>query len=374
MMSRLDIKADIQHRLDRAQIALNGSNPWDIQVHDPRFYQRVMADGSLGLGESYMDGWWDSQQLDEFFCRICRTGIDQQFERTRYSFWLWLHAVVLNLQSKKRSFIVGKEHYDLGNDLFERMLDRRMTYSCAYWKHAGNLDDAQEAKLDLICKKIGLQPKMKVLDIGCGWGSFAKFAAEHYQAHVTGITVSKEQLELAQRLCQGLPVDLHLLDYRDVSGKFDRIVSVGQMEHVGYKNYGDYFRIVHQCLEDDGLFLLHTIGNNRSYSYGDPWIQKYIFPNGMLPSIKQLSAACEGLFIMEDWHNFGIYYDKTLMAWHRNFVTHWKEIESHYGDRFYRMWNYYLLSCAGTFRARAIQLWQIVFSKKGVIGGYTSIR
>ncbi len=373
-MSQLRIKEQVQHYLNRAGVRINGPNPWDIQVHDPRFFQRVMAEGSLGLGNSYMDKWWDAKQLDELFYRICRSGVDNE-HKIRWSLLSsWLQSFVLNMQSKKRSFIVGEKHYDLGNDLFERMLDKRMAYSCAYWKNASNLDEAQEAKLELICKKLNLQPGMKVLDIGCGWGSFSKYAAEKYQVSVTGITISKQQLQLAKQLCKGLPIEFLLIDYRDVTGNFDRIVSIGQMEHVGYKNYKNYCRIVHRCLNDDGLFLLHTIGKNLSTHFGDPWLEKHIFPNGMLPSIKQLGASFEGNFFMEDWHNFGIYYDKTLMAWHQNFVTHWQELQHNYNERFFRMWNYYLLSCAGAFRARKIQLWQIILSKKGVLNGYTSIR
>jgi cyclopropane-fatty-acyl-phospholipid synthase len=269
---------------------------------------------------------------------------------------------------------VGEKHYDIGNQLFIKMLDKRMAYSCGYWKHAHNLNEAQEAKMELICQKIGLKPGMKVLDIGCGWGSFAKYAAEKYAVEVVGITISKNQLELAQNLCQGLPITLRLQDYRNLNESFDRIVSIGQMEHVGYKNYKTYFDVVHKCLADDGIFLLHTIGSNKPVHKADPWFEKYIFPNGMLPAISQLSSAFENKFIMEDWHNFGIYYDKTLMAWYENFNTHWDEIKQDYDDRFYRMWKYYLLACAGAFRARSIQLWQIVFSKNGIPGGYHSIR
>jgi cyclopropane-fatty-acyl-phospholipid synthase len=341
-------------------------------VHDPRFFQRIVLEGSIGFGESYMDKWWDAEQLDELFYRICRAGVYYQSKWLLFS--RWLQTFILNMQSKRRSFIVGEKHYDLGNDLFEKMLDKRLTYSCAYWKNASNLDEAQEAKLELICKKLNLQPGMRVLDIGCGWGSFSKYAAENYKVHVTGITVSEQQLQLAEKLCQGLPVELLLKDYRDITGSFDRIVSVGQMEHVGHKNYDNYFSIAHRCLKDDGLFLLHTIGNNLSTRYGEPWMEKHIFPNGMIPSVKQLASSFEGLFSMEDWHNFGIYYDKTLMAWHQNFLSHWKDLKHNYDERFFRMWNYYLLSCAGGFRARKIQLWQIVLSKEGVLGGYHSIR
>ncbi|MGA9118384.1 MAG: cyclopropane fatty acyl phospholipid synthase, partial [Bacteroidota bacterium] len=279
-----------------------------------------------------------------------------------------------NFQSSSRAFIIGERHYDLGNELFVRMLDKRMNYSCAYWENADTLDAAQEKKLDLICRKLRLQPGMRVLDIGCGWGAFGKYAAEHYGVIVVGITVSKHQIDLGRVLCKGLPVTLQLMDYRTVQGTFERIVSVGMIEHVGYKNYRPYFEVAHKCLTDDGLFLLHTIGGNRSVSSIDPWTNKYIFPNGMLPSIAQLGKAMEGLFVMEDWHSFGQYYDRTLMAWYHNVTKAWEKLKDRYDYRFYRMWKYYLLSSAGSFRARRNQLWQIVLSKRGMAGGYQSIR
>jgi cyclopropane-fatty-acyl-phospholipid synthase len=254
------------------------------------------------------------------------------------------------------------------------MLDTRMVYSCGYWKNATTLDAAQEAKLDLICKKIGLKKGMRVLDIGCGWGSFAKFAAERFKVSVVGVTVSKEQVTLAREFCKDLPVEIRLQDYRKMKESFDRIVSVGMFEHVGYKNYRTFFQVAHRCLKDGGLFLLHTIGGNFSVKGTDPWINKYIFPNSMLPSVAQISAAIESRFILEDWHGFGTDYDKTLMTWMQNFNTHWAELKQQHSERFYRMWKYYLLSSAGSFRARRNQLWQIVLSKHGVPGGYTSIR
>jgi cyclopropane-fatty-acyl-phospholipid synthase len=250
------------------------------------------------------------------------------------------------------------------------MLDKRMVYTCGYWKDAKTLDEAQEAKLDLTCKKLNLKPGMKVLDIGCGWGSFAKYAAEKYKVKVVGITVSKEQAVLAKALCKGLPIEIRLQDYRDLNEKFDRIVSLGMFEHVGYKNYKTYMKVVHRCLKDDGLFLLHTIGGNKSVKSTDPWIDKYIFPNSMLPSIKQMGDAIEDYFVMEDWHNFSADYDKTLMAWYNNFENSWNKLKDDYDERFHRMWRYYLLACAGTFRARKSQLWQIVLSKDGIKEGY----
>lgn len=279
------------------------------------------------------------------------------------------------MQSKRRAFIIGEKHYDLGNDLFQNMLDKRMNYSCAYWKDADSLDKAQENKLELICRKIYLKPGMRVLDIGCGWGAFGKYAAEKYNAEVVGITVSKEQVELGNKLSKGLPVEIRLLDYRDLNDKFDRIVSVGMIEHVGHKNYRTYFEVANKCLTDEGLFLLHTIGNTESGRAIDLWTNRYIFPNGALPSLAQLGRAIENLFIMEDWHSFGPDYDRTLMAWYQNFYDSWDRIKDKYSDRFYRMWKYFLLSSAGSFRSRIRnQLWQIVLSKNGVPGGYVSIR
>jgi cyclopropane-fatty-acyl-phospholipid synthase len=363
-----------QQLLSLAGIKINGDHPWDIRVHNERYYQKVLSQITLGLGESYMDGWWDCDKLDEFFYRVIRAQIQNNIKKNWGLVYQLMLARLLNLQSRNRAFQIGERHYDLGNELFINMLDKRLVYSCAYWQDAQNLDVAQENKLGLICRKLGLQPGMKVLDIGCGWGSFGKYAAEKYRVKVVGITVSKEQVELARTLCAGLPVEIRLQDYRDVNEKFDRVVSVGMIEHVGYKNYRTYMEVVRRCLDDDGLFLLHTIGGNKSVKSVDPWINKYIFPNGMLPSIQQLSRSVEGLFVVEDWHNFSADYDKTLMAWFGNLEKNWDNLKTKYDERFHRMWNYYLLSCAGSFRARSNQLWQIVLSPKGVSGGYKSLR
>ena len=367
------LKDTTQELLSLADVRIGGGRPWDITVHDQKFYQRALSQGSLGLGESYMDSWWDCQRLDEFFFRVLRARLQSRVKKSPGLVYQVLLARITNRQSRKRVFEIGESHYDLGS-LFEHMLDERMVYSCAYWKEARTLDEAQENKLELICRKVGLQAGMKVLDIGCGWGSLARYAAEKHGAKVVGITVSKEQVEQGKRLCAGLPVEIRLQDYRDVSEKYDRVVSVGMFEHVGYKNYRTYMEVVHRCLKDDGLFLLHTIGGNKSVRSVDPWMNKYIFPNGMLPSVKQIGQAIEGLFVMEDWHNFSADYDRTLLEWHRNLEQHWDALKSRYDDRFHRMWTYYLLSCAGAFRARGNQLWQIVLSKDGVLGGYHSLR
>jgi len=358
--------------LELSGVKINGSNPWDIQIHNDEFYRRVITEGELGIGESYMDGWWDAEKVDELIYKILRAQLDEKIRR-KFSILVRLFTKrLLNLQTKRRAFIIGEKHYDLGNELFQNMLDKRMNYSCAYWKDAGSLDEAQENKLELICRKLYLKPGMRVLDIGCGWGAFGKYSAEKYNIEVVGITVSKEQVELGRKLCGGLPVEFRLIDYRDVNEKFDRIVSVGMIEHVGYKTF---FKVANKCLKDDGLFLLHTIGNIKSVKTHDLWTNKYIFPNGMLPSAAQLGKAIENLFVMEDWHNFGIDYDKTLMEWFNNFVTNWDKIKNKYSERLFRMWKYFLLSSAGSFRSRRRgQLWQIVLSKYGIPGGYQSVR
>ncbi|MDO8529940.1 MAG: cyclopropane fatty acyl phospholipid synthase [bacterium] len=367
-------KQQIEKYLAQAGLTINGPNSWDLQVHNEKLYGRVLKGGSLALGEAYMDGWWDVEQLDEFFYRLLSPELWHQFTLTWPIFFNFLRNTLLNLESPSRSFKVGQEHYDIGNDVYEAMLDKRLVYTCGYWKEARNLEEAQEAKLDLVARKIGLKENDSVLDIGCGWGSFLKFAAEKYGARGTGVTVSKNQVELGKKLCQGLPVDIKLEDYRKTAGEFDHIISLGMFEHVGAKNYRTYMQQASRLLKDDGLFLLHTIGVDAPMKFTDPWVEKYIFPNSILPAPSQIAKSIEGLFVIEDWHNFGADYDKTLMAWFENFDRAWPKLRAHYSERFYRMWKYYLLSFAGSFRGRNLQLWQIVLSKRGVKGGYKSVR
>jgi cyclopropane-fatty-acyl-phospholipid synthase len=351
--------------LDSAGIHVNGSDPWDIQVHDPRLYERVLRQANLGLGEAYMDGWWDCAAPDQFIDRVFRARLDVKVKGNWRIALHVLRARLMNLQATSRAFEIGKRHYDLGNDLYRAMLDKRLNYTCGYWKNASNLDDAQEAKLELVCRKIGIKEGMKILELGCGWGSFAKYAAEKYGARVLGVTVSKEQVALGMELCRDLPVELRLQDYREVEGKYDAVISIGIMEHVGYRNYRTYMKVTDRCLKEGGIAFVHTIGGNFSDTGMDAWIDRYIFPNSMLPSIAQLGAAMERLFVMEDWQNFGPDYDRTLMAWHANFEKAWDELSGRYDERFHRMWRYYLLSCAGGFRSRSNQLWQFVMTRHG---------
>jgi cyclopropane-fatty-acyl-phospholipid synthase len=364
----------LQELLSIADIQIDGPRPWDIQILNQRFFDRVLAGGSLALGESYMDGWWECEALDQFFDRVLSAGLDQKARRSLRVLCAGLKCQVANPQRVSRAFEIGQRHYDIGNDLFRIMLDSRMNYSCAYWEKAMTLETAQEAKLDLICRKLQIEPGLRLLDIGCGWGGLARYAAERHGACVRGITVSREQADFARRYCEGLPVDIALQDYRGLQDTFDRIVSVGMFEHVGVKNYRTYMQVVHGCLKPGGLFLLHTIAGNTSVHATEPWVSRYIFPNSMLPSARQITAAAEGLFVLEDWQSLGPHYDRTLMAWHANFVNGWERIKEAYGELFFRMWTYFLLAYAGSFRARSNQVWQIVFSRGGVRGGYRSIR
>lgn len=371
----------IRKLLEKSGIAINGPNPYDIHIKNAHFYARILKNPALNLGETYVEGWWDCARLDEFFFRLLRADLENIIAHDKRFLFSIIHAKcrsalnhLINFQTRARAPQVGRHHYDKGNALFQCMLDKRMNYSCAYWKNSATLNDAQEAKLELICRKLYLRPGMRVLDIGCGWGGFARYAAEKHEVEVVGVTISRQQADYAKEYCKGLPVDIRLQDYRDINERFDRVSSIGMFEHVGHKNYRDYMQTVQRCLADGDLFLLHTIGANDNAAVTNEWIKKYIFPNGELPSMRKISRSIEGLFVMEDWHNFGADYDKTLMAWHDNFNQHWDTLRKNYDERFRRLWNYYLLSCAGAFRARDIQLWQIVLAKGGVLNGYSSSR
>lgn len=368
-MSINSFRHRVENLLASADVTVGGERPWDLQVSHPLFFQRVLAQGSLGFGESYMDGWWQCRDLDQLLCRLVKASLDQQVG-TMVLYYDALRARLLNRQHRRRVHVVGERHYDIGNDLYRQMLDSRMIYSCAYWKDAQTLEQAQENKLRLSCSKLLLQEGQRVLDIGCGWGGTARFMAEHYGVEVVGVTISSAQAKEARERCVGLPVEIRLQDYRSVEGSFDRIVSIGMFEHVGPKNYRIYFQKVAELLKDDGLFLLHVIGGNSPSLSTDPWIERYIFPNGVIPSACQISNGFDGLFVLEDWHNFGADYDRTLMAWQDNFNRAWPELSQSYDERFRRMWLYYLNCAAACFRVRKNQLWQIVLSRRGIPGGW----
>ncbi len=375
------IKNDLVELLRSADIRVDGDRPWDIQVHNEGFYTRVVRELTVGLGESYMDGWWDCENLDQFFYHILSSHLDEKVKRNPSIIFSHVLGRLVNIQSKVRLKKGIAETYDKGIDLYMSFLDPYNQYTCGYFKDTDDLAKAQELKLDLICRKLSISRQDHVLDIGCGWGGFAKFASGRIGCKVTGISISRQQLEYARKFCSGHDVELLEMDYRDLMqeqfrSKFDKIVVVGMIEHIGYKNYRRLMKAISHCLKPEGLFLLHTIGSNVSTTSTETnlWLTKYIFPHGMTPSMKQISAASENIFIIEDVQNFGKYYDPTLMAWADNFEKNWESIKSLYDERFRRMWRYYLLSCAGAMRARHDQLWQVVFTKKGAEKMYHSVR
>jgi cyclopropane-fatty-acyl-phospholipid synthase len=357
-----------------ADVRVDGKRPFDITVNDDRLYKRLLSGGELGLGESYMDGWWDVERLDQLVERLVSAGVKEKVRISPSLVRTVALSVLMNRQTKVRARRNAAHHYNVGNDLYERMLGKRMMYSSAYWQNARTLDEAQEAKLDLICRKLQLKPGMKVLDIGCGWGGFAQFAAEKYGVNVTGITPASNQYEMAKERVRNPLIKFQLKDYREMSGTFDRIVSIGMLEHVGPKNFNEFFHRCTAMLKDDGIMLHHTIGNNRSVQSINPWTDRYIFPGGVIPSLAQVSKAAERRLVIEDVHNFGPDYDKTLMAWHENFVRNYPQIKEKYDDRFFRMWEFYLLTSAGMFRARRLQLYQIVMRKPVTSGSYQAVR
>lgn len=355
-------KRIISDLLSKADIQINGDRPEDIQIHNKNFYERVLQEGSLGLGESYMNGWWDCKNLDRFFTKILEAKLHEKVKKSIPALWEFAKSIFLNKQNSDRAHIVGEHHYDIGNDLYEAMLDRRMVYTTGFWENSDGLDEAQEHKLQRVCETLNIKKGQKILDIGCGWGSFAEYAAQNFDARIVGITVSEEQKKYAEERCRDLDVEIRLQDYRELNEPFDGIVSLGMFEHVGFKNYRTFMRVAHRCLKKEGRFILHTIGGSKSVHDTDPWIEKYIFPNSMVPSIRQIGLALEELFIMEEWVNHGPDYDKTLMAWYQNFANNWDNLKDDYSERFFRMWEYYLLASAGSFRARKNHQWEIILT------------
>jgi cyclopropane-fatty-acyl-phospholipid synthase len=368
----------IVRALASADIAVNGNRPWDVRIHNPRLFRRVLLSGTIGLGDAYVDGWWDCDALDQLFDRALRADLPSQLRLCPATLAAFLTQKLVNLQTLSRIVPRVRAHYDMDTDVFAATLDRRLLYTCGYWETAHDLDQAQEDKLELICRKLGLRPGMRLLDIGCGWGGLCRYAAERFGCSVVGITLSPVQAEYARNHCRGQDVEIRIQDYRRLTDRFDRITVVGMLEHVGQKNHRAFMRVLRGTLTDDGLALLHFFAAQRSWPNTRDsevlWIMKHIFRGMVIPSLAQIGAAADGLFVLEDLHNFGAHYEPTLMAWHANFARHWPSLRAKYGERFYRLWTYYLLSAAGAFRARKYQLWQLVLSPHGVPGGYRSIR
>lgn len=365
----------IYELLENAGICINGKQPEDIKINDSRFFKKVVLNGSLALGETFMMGWWDCDALDVFFEKILQAQLDKKVRSKLLLNYQIIKSWLFNQQNKIKSVSAIDQHYNIGNDLYKAMLDPHMMYSCGYWENTEDLYQAQTNKLELICQKLHLKPGQQILEIGCGWGGFAAYASKHYDVEVTGVTISTEQEKLAKEQCKGLNVDIRLQDYRELNECFDSIVSIGMFEHVGYKNYPTYMQVINRNLKEDGISLLHTIGSNETSITTDPWIDKYIFPNSLIPSVTQIASAMENQnFVIQDWHNFGRHYDYTLMTWLNNFQQAWPSLKNSYSATFYRMWVYYLSCCAASFRTGKNNLWQIVFSKQSYLKEYQCVR
>lgn len=380
-MATLSVPPALEAVLSAADVRLGGDRPWDLQLADTaasrRLIRAVMERGSLGLGDSYVEGLWNCSALDQLFTRLLLAQGESrlaQGSRLRSAAWL-LRERLVNLQTPARSTLVARRHYDIAPAVYTAMLDPWLQYSCGYWQQAGGLAEAQEHKLRLICEKLELSPGLRLLDIGCGWGGLAAYAACHYGVEVVGITLSAEQLRLARSRWSHLPLRFARCDYRQLGqlrcAPFDRVVSVGMYEHVGPRNAAAFFAAARSALKHDGLLLLHTIGYRCHSPHCDPWIDTHVFPNGRLPAPGELATALEGGWLIEDWQNFGSDYDRTLMAWHANVESAWPQLATELArafgsraeaERFRRFWRYYLLCCAGFFRSRQGQLWQLVLS------------
>ena len=369
-MNSKDICLEI---LDKAGVPVNSTEPWSIQVHNDRLWDRVVSQHQLGMGEAYIDGWWDSQSVDQMLTKLLSVNVVSLLRPSPTVIYTALKSTILNRQTKSRASNNAKHHYNIGNELYSRMLDKEMVYSCAYWQGAQTLDQAQINKFDLICRKLKLEPGMRMLDIGSGWGGLLRHAVKNYGVIGYGISPADQQIKGATERSQGLGITFTQMDYRELTGQFDRIVSIGMMEHVGPKNLRTFFEKCDDLLNPDGIALHHTISSTYSKNSTDPYFDRYIFPGGVIPSPAQISKAAEKLFIVEDLHNFGLDYDRTLMAWHENINQHWDEIPQ-YDQRFQRMWNYYLLASAAGFRARNLGLIQMVFRKNGPKPAYISER
>ena len=354
--------------LDSAGVGVEGRAPGDIHVKNPAFYRRFLLDASIGLGESYMEEWWECEKMDLFIEKVLRAGVEKKIVGVLPQKVLAAQSFLTNMQSRARAKQVAEAHYDIGNDLYEVMLDKRMVYTCGYWKNAKNLEEAQDAKLDLLCRKAGLKPGMKVLDLGCGFGGFAMFAAEKYGCNVRGVTISKEQQrfgsERAKRL--GLSAELVLDDYRNAQGQYDAVVSVGMMEHVGWKNHRNFYEVIHRCLKPEGIAVVHTIAANHDQFHGIPFFEKYVFPNAASPSLAQMAKAADDILVIEDVPNIGPDYRPTLLAWWDNFDANYHTLnQQKYDRKFYLMWRFYLLAAAGAVAARESQLFHMVMTRMG---------
>jgi len=343
-------------------VRLDGDRPWDIRVRDPRALRKSLTGGSLGFGEAFVDGWWDCGDLEELIYRLVVADLRGLAYMLPAVFLKRRLAALVNLQTRPRSRRVAEQHYDYGNDFFAALLGRHPIYSCGYFREGDDLDAAQLAKMDLICKKLDLRPGEHLLDVGGGWGELARHAAATYGVRVTSINISEEQMRIGRERCRGLDVEIVGCDYRDVRGTFDKVMAIAMFTHVGPHNYRGFMERMSRVLSPGGIFVMEGVWGNATQTTGDPWVDRYIFPGAVIPSGAQTFAAVERLFVVEDLHNFGPHYATTLRAWNANLQQAWPALAARYDERARRTFEYYLLAMAALFRARAMQNWQLVLT------------
>lgn len=348
--------------LREANIEPNGASPWDPQIKDERFYRTVLLRGSVGLGDAYLNGWWECADISGFILRIIKSGIHLRVPRVDI-FLRRLRFGLIDAQNRIRSKRVAELHYDEDPYIFEVMLGSTNSYTCARWKGVITLDAAQQQKMDLLCKKAGLSSGMTVLDIGSGWGGFLAYAAERYQVRGIGLTISKTQLDYARKRYGNLPVEFRLQDYRDFVGGVDAVVSICVIEHVGSDHYREYFQKVRETLtREDGFFAMQCILACDTQARMDPWTEKHIFPNGILPTLERIENAVEGILHIVDREFFRDDYVRTFSAWYENLVRNKNAIIARCGVRYFRKYEYYLCLYIAGFGSGRIDVGQFVLS------------
>jgi len=350
----------------------NGQPETHWHIHDPTILRRLLWDPELQLGETYLEGGWNVGSSDALpaFMEVMMRNFSKLGPAPYTHIRRWLHTLVRTGNAITRSYRNVKHHYDLDEWLFRRFLDERLFYSCAYFeKPEQTLEEAQLAKCRLIARKLRLQPGMRVLDIGSGWGSLAIYLAQEADVEVTGVTLSNEQLRVAQADAERLglqdKVRFHLQDYRKHIGDYDRIVSVGMFEHVGVRHYPDFFRQMARLLKPDGIALLHTIAAAHKDGPPNPWIRRHIFPGSYIPLLSQLSPAMQRSGLMlTDLEVLRLHYAYTLREWFRRFQHHRAEVVERMGERFARMWEFYLAVCEGSFLWQDMVVFQLQLAKR----------
>jgi cyclopropane-fatty-acyl-phospholipid synthase len=353
----------------------SGPDTAAVQLREPSARWRMLANPRLAFAEAYMNGQWEplGGTLADVL-RICVRNLDHlEPAVVPVQWWNRIRTQLDQLNTRRRAQANVHHHYDIDHALYRRFLDRDLHYSCAYFRDPDDtLEAAQQAKCAHIAAKLDLRPGARVLDIGCGWGSLAMYLAEHHGAHCVGITLSQEQLKVAQARARerGLQdrVEFLLQDYREGfagdTGGFDAIVSVGMFEHVGRPQYALFFRRVKELLAPDGVALLHTIGRYSAGGGSDPWIRKYIFPGGYIPAASEILAAVESSgLIGGDLEFWRLHYALTLEHWNVRFQAARAEIAAHMGERFCRMWEFYLQACAACFRHGDLTVFQLQLAR-----------